>query len=149
MQTAYDLVKLAAARAPGHLALVDDRSDRRLTYAQLLTTIDRIAAGFAAHGIGTGQRVATCLPNLYEHGLALLALTRLGAVPALINARLKPEDVGRLIEQGKMAAALMPADLRLAAAVRPALPKGAPLFTVGGAVDGAVEFASCDGDPEG
>jgi len=149
MQTAYDLVRLAARRAPNQLALVDDRSDRRLTYAQLLPALDRIAAGLMARGIGPGERVATCLPNLYEHGLALLALARLGAVPALINARLKPEDVARLIEQGRMAAAVMPAEARIAAAARAALPKGAPLMTVGGAVEGTTDFAACTGDPDG
>ena len=149
MQTAYDLVRLAARRAPEQPALVDDRSDRMLTYAQLLSTIDRIAAGLSARGIGAGQRVATCLPNVYEHGLALLALTRLGAVPALINARLKPEDVRHLIDQGRMTAAIMPADARMATAAQAALPKGAPVMTVGGALEGTTDFAACSGDPDG
>jgi acyl-CoA synthetase (AMP-forming)/AMP-acid ligase II len=148
VQTAYDLVRLAARRAPDQMALVDDRSDRRLSYAQLLSAIDRIAAGFLARGIAPGRRVATCLPNLYEHCLALLALARLGAVPALINARLKPEDVARLAEQGQMSAAIVPAEPRIAAAARAALPEGAPLVTVGGAVEGGIDFATCVADPD-
>src|SRR5258706_15514316 len=142
MQTVHDLVRLAASRAPRQLAIVDDRSDRKLTYAELLPEIDRIAAGFAAHGIRPGAIVATCLPNLYEHALALLALDRLGAVPALINARLKPEDVGELIRQGAMKAALVMADAKTGAAARAALPAAAPVFTVGGSVDGTIAFTA-------
>jgi acyl-CoA synthetase (AMP-forming)/AMP-acid ligase II len=143
MQTVHDLVRLAARRAPRQMALVDDRSARRLTYAELLQAIDRLAAGLTRSGIGAGDRVATCLPNLYDHALALLALDRLGAVPALINARLKPEDVGELIRQGTMRAAIVAADRAIIGAARSALPPGAPLLTVGGAVDGSADLGVC------
>ena len=69
MQTIHDLVRLAAARRPGHVAIADDRTDRRLTYRQLLAEIDAYAAGFAALGLGPGKIVATVLPNLLEHAL--------------------------------------------------------------------------------
>jgi len=147
MQSAYEFIRLAALRVPDHPAIVDDRSDRTLTHAQLVEEVERIAAGLVNRGIGAGDLVATCLPNLYEHGLALLALTRLGAIPALINARLKPEDVHRLIEEGGMASAIFSADVGIVAAVRGALPEGAPLITVGGEIDGTIDFAQCVGDP--
>ena len=143
MQTVHDLVRLAASRAPRQVAIVDDRSPRRLTYAELLQAIDRLAAGLARRGIAAGDRVATCLPNLYDHALALLALDRLGAVPALINARLKPEEVGELIRQGAMRAAIVAADRAFAGAARAALPPNAPLVTAGGAVDGSTDLAAC------
>ncbi|MDH3235331.1 MAG: AMP-binding protein [Alphaproteobacteria bacterium] len=146
MQTAYDFVRLSAARAPGELAIVDDRSRRRFTYAQLLEEIDRVASGLAQHSIASGDIVATCLPNLLEHGLVLLALDRLGAVPALVNPRLKPADAGSLIAQGKMKAAIVVADAELVAAVSEALPQGASLLTVGGSVDGSTDFADCAAD---
>ncbi len=150
MQTVHDLLRLAARRAPRQLAIADDRSGRKLAYAELVAEIERIAAGFGARGIGAGSFVATCLPNLYEHALALLALERLGAVPALINARLKPEDVGELIRQGGMSAALVLADRSAVAAVRAALPAGAPIVTVGpreSAGDGVIDFASLAAGP--
>lgn len=146
MQTLYDLVWMQADRSPDAVALMDDRTERTLTYAQLMAEIDRIAAGFAARGIGPGDRVATCLPNLWEHCLAILALQRLAAVPALINARLKPGDVAKLVENGAMAGAVILPHAELAGAVRAALPGDGPLFTVG-AVDGVEEFAACVGDP--
>lgn len=146
MQTAYDFVYLAAQRAPGQLAIVDDVSDRKLTYAELLAEIDAVGAGFRDLGIGRGDIVATCLPNLWEHAIALLALTRIGAIPALINARLKPEDAGRLMEQGKMKGAVVMADEAIVEAAKGALPKQAPIVTVGGAKDGSTGFTEVRGD---
>ncbi|MGQ0652797.1 MAG: AMP-binding protein [Betaproteobacteria bacterium] len=140
-QTIYDMVRLAAARAPDHLAIVDDRTERRLTYRQLIRESDAYAAGFAALGIGPGKIVATVLPNLFEHALALLALHRAGAVPAMINARLKPAEAAALVQQGKMAGALVMPDDAMVQAVSGALPKGAPVITVGKALD------NCRGDP--
>ncbi len=97
MHSTYDLVWYAAQRTPDHLALVDDRSDRQLSYRQLVDEVESIAAGLSARGIKAGSRFATILPNLFEHCLIILALNRLGAVPALINARLTPAEVAPLV----------------------------------------------------
>ena len=72
MKTAYDLVWIAGERTPDHLALVDDRTDRKLTYRQLLRRSTRLRPGLAARGIRAGSRVATILPNYFEHCIALL-----------------------------------------------------------------------------
>ncbi|MDH3234933.1 MAG: AMP-binding protein [Alphaproteobacteria bacterium] len=145
MQTMYDLVRIQADRTPDALALVDDRSERSLSYRALIDEIDAIAAGFAARGVAAGTKVATCLPNLFEHCLAVLALQRLAAVPALINARLKPDEVARLIEAGGLAGAVVLPDPALVEAVAGALPDNAPLFAVGSAVDAAADFTTCRG----
>lgn len=149
MQTAYDFVRLAAQRAPDRLAMVDDRTERALTYAQLVEEIDARAAGLADLGIAGGDIVATCLPNLWEHGLILMALSRLGAIPALINARLKPETVAKLIEQGGMSGAALPADEAMAGAARAALPDGAPILTLGGSIGRCIELGAVRRDPAG
>jgi len=144
--TAYDIVWNQADRTPDAPALRDDRTDRAFTYRELMAELDAIAAGFAARGIGPGDRVGTCLPNLMDHGLALLALTRLGAVPALINPRLKPGDIGKLVESAEMKGAFVVPDPYVVAAVAEALPDGAPLFTPGQAVGAAEDFSACRAD---
>ena len=55
MKTAYDLVWIAGERTPDHLALVDDRTDRKLTYRQLLAEVDTVAAGLRGAGRESGQ----------------------------------------------------------------------------------------------
>ena len=91
MQTAWDHVRLAAERTPGHLAIVDDQNDRSYTIQQLVEEVEAVAAGFMEGGIGPGQRTATVLPNVIEHAVAILAFHRLRTEVCLVNPRLKPE----------------------------------------------------------
>jgi acyl-CoA synthetase (AMP-forming)/AMP-acid ligase II len=142
----YDLVWAQADRTPDAPALVDDRTDRRLTYRELIAEIDAIAAGLAARGLGAGMRVATCLHGTWEHGLAILALQRLAAVPALVNPRLKPAEVAKLVELGRMRAAILPPQADMIAAVAPTVPKDGLLLATG-AVAAAENFAACRADP--
>lgn len=146
MHTAYDVLKLASRRAPERLALVDDLSPRKFTYAELIAELEAIAAGLAARGVKSGMRIATVLNNCLEHALVLMALQRLGAVPALLNFRLTPPDIAKLIQHGGLQGAVIHANADLAAAVKAALPGGALLLSVGGAAPGATEFAACRGD---
>ena len=50
VQTAYEMVWLSAQRTPNHTALIDDQTDRFLTYAEMITEIDIIAAGLREKG---------------------------------------------------------------------------------------------------
>ena len=146
MHTGYELVWIAAERTPDHPALIDDVTDRRLTYRELIAEIDAVAAGMSACGIGAGTRVATALPTTWEHCLALLALMRLNAVPALLNFRLKPEEVAGLCETCDIDAAIILPDAALAGTVAQALPDDAPIWSVGGSAGRAQDFAACRGD---
>jgi 2-furoate---CoA ligase len=147
MRTAFDLVRLAAERTPDHPAIVDDRSDRAFTYRQLLHEVDIVAAGLAARGITRGVRVATVLPNVVEHAMALLALQRLHAVPALINHRLPAADIGALVYEGGMAGAIVRDDRAVAAAVAEALGRRGLILSAGGSGGAAEDLTSCRGDP--
>ena len=75
-----------ARHARSHPSCVFLREDERsLTYAETLKTIDRLAAVFAAHGIGPERRCVILMENGLDYALAWLALARLGAVSVLIN----------------------------------------------------------------
>ena len=147
MQTAFDLVWLSAERTPDRIAIVDDLTERSLTYAQLIAEIESVAAGLAARGLGAGDRVATVLPGSFDHAILLLALQRLAAVPMLLNHRLGPGDIAALVADGGARAAVLGPDPALAAAVAGALPGDAPVLAAGGAVAGAGDLAACRGDP--
>ncbi len=148
MKTVYDLVHDASRRTPDHEAIVDTRTGDGLTYAGLMAEIDGVAAGLRALGVGPRDMVATVLPNLIEHAIALLALTRLGAVPVLINPRLKPQEIGALVAQAPTAGAIAMSDAAVIAALRKALPGGAAVITVGGTHDNSTDFADCRGSPD-
>jgi acyl-CoA synthetase len=53
---------------------------RRLSYAQLVATADRLAANLAGHRMRKGDRVAVCLPGRVETTIVLLACSRNGYV---------------------------------------------------------------------
>lgn len=143
MQAVWDHIRLAAERTPDNIAVVDDRSERQLTFAELVEDVEAAAAGLGAAGLKPGQNVATMLPNVLEHVIAILALHRLGTVVCMINPRLKPEEAGMLIADADMAGAVCVADPAIIAAARDALPIDAPLLTVGGVANGTVAFETC------
>jgi 2-furoate---CoA ligase len=146
MKTGYDLLWMAAERTPNHLALVDDRTGRSLTYKQLLDEIDVVAAGLTARGVRAGSRIATILPNVYEHCIVLLALQRLAAVPALMNARLQSAELAKLAAQSEIQGAIVRKDAGLVDAIAAVLPKNGMLLNIDGAVGFAEDFAACRGD---
>ncbi len=146
MHTGYELLWMAAERTPMHPALIDDRTDRRLTYAELIAEVDAVAAGFAARGIGRGVRVAIALPGVWEHCIAILALMRLNAVPAVLNFRLKPSEIAGLCRTSEVDAAIIQPDPALTQVIEKALPDGAPIWAVGAEIGSARSFAACRAD---
>ena len=146
MQTAYQLVWMSKERTPDHLALVDDETDRELTYAELIEEVDVVAAGLHAAGVRQGDRVATILPSLFDHCVAVLALQRLAAVPALINFRLAPQEIKGMLSDGGMLGVIALPDDELVSTVRDCLPSNGFIMTVKTAVPGADCFAACRGD---
>ena len=76
--TIYSLVRGHAQRAPEAFA-VRDRF-RRLTYRQLLSAADALAADLAGRGVQASQRIGVWLPSRIESVVALLACSKSGAI---------------------------------------------------------------------
>src|SRR5437763_2784338 len=77
-ETLYAVAARHARSTPNSVAVRDRH--RRLTYAELIEAANRLAAGLAAHGIQSGQRVAVWLPSRIETAIVLLACSRNGYV---------------------------------------------------------------------
>ena len=75
-ETIYRIVSRHAQAEP-HAPAVRDRH-RRLSYADLVTAADRLAAHLAGSGVRPGDRVAVWLPSRVETAAALLACSRNG-----------------------------------------------------------------------
>ena len=84
------LIRAHAAQRPEAPALAE--GDRRLSYAQLDTTLDRIASGLQRQGLAPGGRVALCGNNSLDYALLMLATLRAGGVPALVQPAVTDED---------------------------------------------------------
>jgi len=58
----------------------EDKVSRRVSHAELVESVSRVAAALEAEGVGPGDRVAAYLPNMPETIVAMLGATSLGAV---------------------------------------------------------------------
>ncbi|MFQ5472995.1 MAG: AMP-binding protein, partial [Dehalococcoidia bacterium] len=74
----YDLFRHRARYNGDAVALIE--GERRLTYAQLLSRVDKLAAGLRAHDVEQGERVCILAQNTIAYMELYGACARLGAV---------------------------------------------------------------------
>jgi len=109
--TMWGLLEQRAAATPDAPMLLDD-ADRRLTFAEFKARAERVAAGFAALGVGEGTPVTWQLPTRIETVVASLALSRLGAVQNPIIPIYREREVGFALRQTAAALFLVPGTWR-------------------------------------
>ena len=92
-----DALLTAAARRHGDgVAIRDDERDH--TFAGLDRDVDRVAARLESLGVTTGERVAVRMSNRVELPLAVLALSRVGAVAVMVSPAWKQREVRHALE---------------------------------------------------
>ncbi len=89
------LDRTVGAGLGGATAFVWDGGE--IGYAALLDRVRRVAGCFARAGIGRGTRVLLRMPNCIEFAVSFLALTRIGAVPVLVNSLLGAEEIAYVL----------------------------------------------------
>ncbi len=104
--TLYSLLERHAAEHPKAHALRDARL--RLTWRELLTWVDSVAARLHQAGVRRGQRVAVWLPSRAESVVVLLACARNGYVcnPSL-HQNYTVAEIVQLLERTRAAALVM------------------------------------------
>ncbi len=80
--------------------------DSCLSHAELLVRVERVAAGFQAHGIGAGDTVALLMDNSLECILAWLALSAIGCTDVPINPHYRGHILTYLLENSQATAAI-------------------------------------------
>jgi len=85
----------SARRWPDKTALVCD--DRRLTYAELEASSNRLAHALIAEGVARGDRVAVHLENGVEAVVAVFATVKAGAVFSMINPTTKADKLAYIL----------------------------------------------------
>lgn len=108
------------------------------TFGELDRRADEVAAGFAALGVGKGDRVAILSPNRPEMIELYFGLARLGAVQVPLNVYLKGEFLRYQVEDCQ--ASVMVVDREGRAAIRPLVEELDALTTV-------VDLDADQGDP--
>lgn len=95
----HDLLASHALAIPGQEAAVD--GDLRLTYAELGSRVDSIAAALIGAGIEPGDRVATMVPPSLDFWLTYLATVSIGAIWMGLNPRYQLPEYAYLLGDAK------------------------------------------------
>jgi acyl-CoA synthetase (AMP-forming)/AMP-acid ligase II len=66
-------------------ALIDGTTGRTLTYDELVTAVDRTAAGLSARGFGKGDVFAIHCVNAPDYAVAFLAVAKLGGIATMVS----------------------------------------------------------------
>lgn len=78
-----DIVRGHGIERPDAIAIADE--DRRLSWAEFNTLIDRTSARLQREGVGTGNSVAIVGLNCVEQAAIIIATLRIGSVAALLT----------------------------------------------------------------
>jgi acyl-CoA synthetase len=148
--TLYTLLQRHTRERPDAWALRD--ATTRLTWAELLTAVDAVAADLDAAGLKHGERVAVWLPNRVEAVIVFLACSRNGYVcnPSLhqnytvaeIVALLERTQAAALFAQPGYGADARTADIFAAAAQLPFLRR---VYALGDGPASAASFPTSPG----
>jgi len=91
----HDVV-LASCRQRGEKIAIIDTSctpARRISFAGFGEMVEQAARGLVAAGVRPGDRIGIFLPNCWEFGAALHAITLAGAVPTPMNPTYREREV--------------------------------------------------------
>jgi long-chain acyl-CoA synthetase len=114
------LVRAAARARPDAPAVVERQ--QRLTWAELDAEVDRAAAGFAAHGLTPGDRVAVQLPNGLDWLRAAVGALRAGLVVVPVNTAYTDPELEYVLTDSGAALLVVAADRDPVAGVRVCAP---------------------------
>ncbi|MBB4934480.1 fatty-acyl-CoA synthase [Lipingzhangella halophila] len=89
----------AVARFGDREALVDCASGRRWTYAELGASVEEVARGLVALGIGKGERVGIWSPNTPEWVLVQYATAKIGAILVNLNPAYQRQELVYALNQ--------------------------------------------------
>src|SRR3989475_5140537 len=125
-----------ASTHPDRVAIVDRGC--RVTYGELKTRVDRVAAGLGTLGIEAGDVVTIQLPNWAEFAYVFFALELLGAVANQIGPDFRSREVDYILRFSASRAFVCPTSfkgfdyVKMIAELRPGLPDLKAVCVLGG-----------------
>jgi cyclohexanecarboxylate-CoA ligase len=149
-----DDLDAAVATHPGRTAFVGWnsvlRQEIRLSYAQLVERVDKIAVGLIGFGVGPGDVVAFQLPNWWQFTALFYACSRIGAVANPLMPIFRQRELRFMLGFADAKVAIVPAlwrgfdHLAMMRDIRDDLPNLRHVFAVGGTGDESFEQAFLD-----
>jgi len=144
----------AVIDCPDRLALVDqfNRSDftgtdpQRLTFTEIASRVENLAAIIHSHGIGRDDIVVIQLPNIVELAMIYIVLARLGVIVSPVPVQYGVHELVKIQDELQASAYISITDFKgsnLAAAHREAFPQESKFFVFG--EDAADDAVALDG----
>jgi acyl-CoA synthetase (AMP-forming)/AMP-acid ligase II len=135
-------------------AIIDGRTGRALSYAQLASSVRQAAAGLVARGVVQGDVLALCSPNCPEFAVAFYAALAAGMLVTTVNPLAPAGDIARQLAHSGARWLVTTAELAEASVGEAAAAAGVRETFVFGAAAGsgmATSFAALTGtgDPDG
>ncbi|MFI0373193.1 acyl-CoA synthetase [Actinomadura sp. 1N219] len=90
-----DLLHRTARRYPGKVAVVS--GERRVTFAEFDTAVNRAAHALVERGVGKGDRVALLSHNCWEYAVLVFATAKLGVVLVPVNFMLNADEIAYIL----------------------------------------------------
>lgn len=106
---ATEVLERQAAAHGGRTAFAWEAGET--TYADLRDRVARLAGSLVGAGVGRGAKVLVRMPNCIEFAVTFLSLTRIGAIPVLVNSLLGPEEVDYVVDHSGAEAAVTLAEI--------------------------------------
>jgi len=100
-----DIIKRALAEDPEKTAIIF--GDRRISYSQLSSLVDRTADGLLKMGLNRGDVLSLFLPSLPELIIGYLGTVRAGLTVNVVNAMLKEQEVAYILKDCSTRAVLV------------------------------------------
>jgi len=92
----YELITFQAKKRTKKVALFVD--EEKITYGEILDSVDKLAAYLASQGVKKGDKVALFLRNSPEFIYSIFAASKLGAIVIPINTFLKEDELSYILE---------------------------------------------------
>lgn len=90
------LLKETADKYPDYYAL--NFNNKRITFAQMIETIETVAQALLASGVKKGDFVSVVAPNTPQALISVYAINRMGAVANMIHPLLSANEIKRFVE---------------------------------------------------
>lgn len=103
----FEMLRQSAARTPGKTALID--GERRLSYAELVSESENLAAGLHSLGLLPLERVIFQFTNGLELMVAFFALLRAGVIPVMALPAHRRSEIGHWVDHAGAVAHFIPA----------------------------------------
>jgi fatty-acyl-CoA synthase len=91
-----DRIRAVAVHRADQCALFDDEGS--VTYRELISAIEAVAAGLRAAGVAPGDRIATLMEPSLAYAVLVLGALDAGVVTAVVNTRLTPSELRPYLE---------------------------------------------------